>query len=54
MYAFNLISQFLIVVALSLVFVHLLEFRVEIFASLQGGSQYCSLWVDPHVLLRPA
>ena len=31
-----------------------LELRVEIFASLQGSSQYCSLWVDPHVLLRPA
>ena len=31
-----------------------LEFKVEVFASLQGGSQHCSLWVDPHVLLRPA
>ena len=31
-----------------------LEFRVEIFASLQGSPQHCSLWVDSHVLLRPA
>ena len=34
--------------------IHLLQFRVEVFASLQGGSQHCSLWVKPHVLLRPA
>ena len=31
-----------------------LELRVEVFAGLQGSSQHCSLWVDPHVLLRPA
>ena len=36
------------------ILVHLLQFRVEVFASLQGSSQDCSLWVDPHVLLRPA
>ena len=27
---------------------------MEVFAGLQGSSQYCSLWMDPHVLLRPA
>ena len=32
----------------------LLQFRVEVFASLQGSSHYCSLWVNPHVLFRPA
>ena len=31
-----------------------LQFRVEVFASLQGSSKHCSLWVDPHVFLRPA
>ena len=31
----------------------LLQFRVELFASLQGSPQHCSLWVNPHVLLRP-
>ena len=36
------------------VLVNLLQFRVEVFASLQGGSQHSSLWVDSHVLLRPA
>ena len=35
------------------VFVHLAQFRVEVFASLQRSSQDCSLWVEPHVLLRP-
>ena len=34
--------------------IDLLQFRVEIFAGLQGGSQHCSLWVDSHVFLRPA
>ena len=36
------------------VLINLLQFRVEVFASLQGGSQHYSLWVNPHVLLRPA
>ena len=35
------------------VLVNLLQFRVEVFASLQGSPQNCSLWVDPHVLLKP-
>ena len=34
--------------------IELLQFRVEVFASLQGSSQHYSLWADPHVLLRPA
>ena len=45
-------------VAVYLLLLHMeicsLQFRVEVFASLQGSSQHCSLWVDPHVLLRPA
>ena len=31
-----------------------LDLRVEVFAGLQGSPQHCSLWVDPHILLRPA
>ena len=31
-----------------------LDFRVEVFAGLQGSPQHSSLWVNPHVLLRPA
>ena len=27
---------------------------IEVFASLQESSQHCSLWVDPHIFLRPA
>ena len=36
------------------ILVHLLQFMVEVLASFQGSPQDCSLWVDPHVLLRPA
>ena len=36
------------------VYVFLLQFRVEIFASLQVSPQHCSLWMDSCVLLRPA
>ena len=39
---------------LLIVHVSPLQFRVEVFASLQGSPQHCSLWVDPHILLRPA
>ena len=36
------------------ILVHLLQFRVEVLANFQGSPQDYSLWVDPHVLLRPA